>query len=161
MKVKWDISFSDTIMGAHILDKSSLGSCLFQSWHSSCCSTQTSLFRQFVFGPFISPRVHKDHVFYINIKILLGEEVCSQALGSRSLELQACGAYCSIILQRAFCLLSALAQKALWYPSSLWFFHGLSVIISLPVRILAGNYNGMHFQGSHFMTRKSRFWLSR
>ena len=24
----------------------------------------------------------------------------------------------------------------------------------LPVRILAGSYNGMYFQGSHFMTRK-------
>ena len=64
-------------------------------------------------------------------------------------------------LQRAFRLLSALAQKALWYPSSLYFFHGLSVIISLPVRILAGNYNGMHFQGSYFMTRKIQFWFFR
>ena len=33
------------------------------------------------------------------------------------------------------------------------------MIISLPVRILAGNYNGMHFQGSHFMTRISQFRL--
>ena len=90
--------------------------------------------------------------FDVYIKILPGEAVCSQALGSRSLELQACEACCSISLQRTFCLLSIQAQKALWHPSNLSFFHGLSVIISLPVRILAGNYNGSHFQGSHFMT---------
>ena len=53
-----------------------------------------------------------------------------------------------------FCLLSAQAQKALWHPSNLCFFRGLSVINSLPDRILAGSYNGMYFQGSHFMTRK-------
>ena len=83
------------------LDISSLESCLLQSWHSSCHSTQFCLVRQFVFGPFISPGVYKDHVFDINIKILPGEEVCSQALGSRSQELQACGAHCSISLQKS------------------------------------------------------------
>ena len=58
------------------------------------------------------------------------------------------------VSKERFCLLSAQAQKALWHPSSLCFFHGLSVIISLPDRILAGSYNGMYFQGSHFMTKK-------
>ena len=38
-------------------------------------------FQTVCFGPFISPGVYKDHVFDVNIKILLGEEVCSQALG--------------------------------------------------------------------------------
>ena len=76
-------------------------------------------FQTVCFGPFISPGVHKDHVFDVNIKILLGEEVCSQALGSRSLELQACGACCSISLQRAFHLLLAQCQKALWRSSNL------------------------------------------
>ena len=28
------------------------------------------------------------------------------------------------------------------------------MINSRPVRILAGSYNGMYFEGSHFMTRK-------
>ena len=90
------------------------------------------------------------------MKSLPGEEVCSQALGSRSLKLQACEACCSISLQRSFHLLSSQAQKALWYPSNLYFFCGLSVINSLPDRILAGSYNGMYFQGSHFITRKVR-----
>ena len=147
-------NFSDTIEGACNYVESSLESCLFQSRHSSCLSTQISLFRQFVFGPFIFLGVYKDHVFDINIKILWGEEVCSQALGkwvwsSRLLEPTA-----ALVSKRVFCLLSAQAQKALWHPSSLFFFHGLSVINSLPDRILAGSYNGMYFQGSHFMTRK-------
>ena len=60
----------------------------------------------------------------------------------------------ALVSKRAFCLLSAQAQKALWHPSNLCFFRGLSVINSLPDRILAGSYNGMYFQGSHFMTRK-------
>ena len=89
MKVKWNIQFSHTIMGARNLDEFSLESCLFQSWHSSCLSTQTSLFRQFVFGPFISPEVYKDHVF-LYIEIPSGGRGLLQALGSMSLKLQAC-----------------------------------------------------------------------
>ena len=59
------------------------------------------------------------------------------------------------VSKERFSLLSAQAQKALWHPSSLYFFYGLSVIISLPDRILAGSYNRIYFQGSHFMTRKA------
>merc|ERR1711867_317416 len=117
-------------------------------------SQHKQFFQTVCFGPFISPGVHMDHVFDVNIKILPGEEVCSQALRSRSLELEACGACCSNSLQRAFYLLSSQAQKALWHPSNLCFFRGLSVINSLPDRILAGSYNGMYFEGSHLMTRK-------
>ena len=93
-------------------------------------------------------------------KFLLGEEA-SSSLGIKESKAPGLLEPAEAILQRAFCLLSALAQKALWYPSNLSFFHGLWVIISLTVRILAGNYNRMHYEGSHFMTRISRFYLSR
>ena len=62
MKVKWDISFSDTIMGACNLDESSLGSCLCYNPDTVPATQHKQVFRQFVFGPFISPGIYKDHV---------------------------------------------------------------------------------------------------
>ena len=112
-----------------------------------------TVFREFVLVP-LFPLGSIRTMFLIMHQNSSGEEVCSQALGSRSLKLQACGACCSISLQRAYCLLSTQAQKALWHSSYLWFFCVLSLINSLPDRILAGSYNGMYFKGSHFMTRK-------
>ena len=83
----------------------------------SCHHTQTRLYRQFVFGPFISPGVDKDHVFYRISKFLLGEEA-SSSLGIKESKAPGLLEPAEAILQRAFCLLSALAQKALWYLSN-------------------------------------------
>ena len=76
-----------------------------------CHSTQTCLIRQFVFSPFISLRVYKDHIF-LYIKISSGGRGLLPALGSRSLKLQASGACYSISLQRAFRLLPALGTES-------------------------------------------------
>ena len=79
-----------------------------------------------MFGPFISPGVDKDHVFFYRIsKFLLGEEA-SSSLGIKESKAPGLLEPAEAILQRVFCLLSALAQKALWYPSNLSIFHGLS-----------------------------------
>ena len=90
-----------------------------------CHSTQTRLVRQFVFGPFISPRVYKDHVFYRISKFLLGAEAGS-SLGIKDSKAPGLLEPAEAILQRAFPLLSALELKALWCPSNLSIFHGLS-----------------------------------
>ena len=50
-----------------------------------------------------------------------------------------------------------LAQKALWHSSNLRFLLCFIFDNPLPVRILAGSYNGMYFQGSHFHDRKVDF----
>ena len=111
-------------------------------------------FRLFVFGPFISPGVHKDHVFDVTSKFFRGKRFALKPWGQGVWSSRLVEPTAALVSKRAFCLLSAQAQKALWHPSSLCFFCGLSVINSLPDRILAGSYNGMYFQGSHFMTRK-------
>merc|ERR1711867_79740 len=58
------------------------------------------------------------------------------------------------VSKECFACILLLAQKALWHSSNIWFFFVLSLINSLPDRILAGSYNGMYFQGSHFITRR-------
>ena len=119
---------------------------------SSCLNTD-SLFRQSVWSLYL--HLGSMGLYFDFIKILLGEEVCSEALGSRSLKLQASWS----LLQhqspnKRFTCFPLLAQKALWHSSNLRFLLCFIFDNPLPVRILAGSYNGMYFQGSHFMTRK-------
>ncbi len=89
-------------------------------------------------------------------KILLGEEVCSQALGSRSLKLQASKEPVEVpAFKEHFTSFPLVAQKALWHSSTLSYFLCFIFDNSLPIRIYGGSYNGLHFQDSHFMTGKS------
>ena len=63
----------------------------------------------------------QDNLLRYSIKIIPGEEVCSQALGSRSLKLQACRPAAAPVSKEHFHLLSAQAQKALWRQRNLGF----------------------------------------
>ena len=101
------------------------------------------------------------------VKIFLGEEVCSQAQGSRSLKLQASRQPVETSVSKyCFTCFPLVAQKALWHSSNLsdledpvlWCF---IFVKTLPIRILARSYNGFYFQGSRYYDQESWFQLSR
>ena len=95
-------------------------------------------------------------LYFDFIKILLGKEVCSQALGSRSLKVQASKEPVEApAFKEHFASFPLVAQKALWYSSTLSYLLCFIFDNSLPFRIYGGGYNGLYFQDSHFMTRKS------
>ena len=95
-------------------------------------------------------------LYFDFIKILLGKEVCSQALGSRSLKVQASKEPVEApAFKEHFASFPLVAQKALWHSSTLSYFLCFIFDNSLPIRIYGGSYNGLYFQDSHFMTGKS------
>ena len=95
-------------------------------------------------------------LYFDFIKILLGKEVCSQALGSRSLKVQASKEPVEApAFKEHFASFPLVAQKALWHSSTLSYLLCFIFDNSLPVRILGGSYNGFYFQGSYFITGKS------
>ena len=101
-------------------------------------SNTDSLFRQsvlYLYLPlgFMGP-------YFDFVKILPGEEVCSQALGSRSLKLQA--SHESIdtpASKESFACFPHLAQKPVWHSSTLKFLLFFIFDNLLPVRTLGGS----------------------
>ena len=97
-------------------------------------------------------------IFLIMFQNYHGEEVCSQAFGSRSPKLKASW---SLLLHQslnecfAYFLLSA--QKALWHSSDLCFLLCFIFDNPLSVRLLARSYNRLYFQGCHFHDKESQF----
>ena len=89
------------------------------------------------------------------VKILLGEEVCSQALGSRSLKLQASREPVEAPASKeCFTSFSLVAKKALWHSSTLSYLLCFIFDNPLPVRILGGSYKWIVFPRQSFHDRK-------
>ena len=117
-------------------------------------SNTDSVFRQSVWYLYLPMGSMGPYFDFVNI--LLGEEVCSQALGLMSLKLQASSEPVDARASREhFACFPLVVQKAVWHSSTLKFLLCFIFDNSLPVRILGGSYNGFYFQGSDFITGKS------
>ena len=112
--------------------------------------------------PFTNSGGYWNHIWFFN-QILPGEEVCSQALGTGRLELQAFQrAWWSTSLQRAFRLLFHSCTKSF---VAIKYSKFSSVCLSLSVRLLGGSHKWIVFpRPSLFSVRESfsfpgEWWL--
>ena len=95
-------------------------------------------FQTVCFGPFISPWVHKDHIFYITSKFFQRKRFALKPWGQGVWRSRLMEPATASVSKECFACFLLLAQKALWHSSNLWFFCVFSLIIYCQLEYLLG-----------------------